>query len=205
MALRVDQGVTGTGGAYVPAHVGNVFAEAGYCGHSFNEGMLRFHDSVSGPAFRELLLSAFPELKRAKADVVAFDWNGRQLIATKEGRRGDPLLKIADIGRGDIMDVTELSRFASGLGNDALIDPTFDADMFQAWKLAVDGDGQGIPFSSCVEFATPLYLGGAESVDNLALIDIQVSWGVGAQIWTQVKNLPAGTPVTIGDATLKRA
>lgn len=205
MALRVDQGVTGTGGAYVPQHVGTVFADAGYCGHSFNDGLLRFHDSVSGPRFREHLITAFPELERAKADVVAFDWNGRQLIATKQGRRGDPLLLIADIGRGDLMEVTELSRFAAGLGNDALIDATFEADVFAAWKFAVDGEGQGIPFASCVEYATPLYLGGSADVENLSLIDMDVSWSLGSQIWTQVRNLPSGTRVTIGDRTLDRS
>jgi hypothetical protein len=204
MPLQRDQGVEGLGGPYVPAHVGRVFVDAGYSGGSFNNGLLRFHDAESGPALREHVLAGFPELKRGKADVVAFDWHGRQVVALKQGFRREAKLVLADIGRGTVEDLADVSTFATGLLNDAVVDALFDQGPFEAWRAHAGEAGEALAFHDCVEFMVPVYLGGSESLENLNRVDMGVAWDLGVQIWSQVKDLPPGTQVTLGQTTATR-
>ena len=95
MALIVDL-VQGNGGRHVPRQGPSEFADAGYCGHSFNQGVIRFHDSQTGPMFRESVFAA------RQADVLAFDWQGCQYLTAKlRGERELMVLK-ADIGVGTL-------------------------------------------------------------------------------------------------------
>lgn len=197
MALRVDPRVTGSGGTFTPAHVGPVFANAGYCGHSFNEGLLRFHDSESGPTFREHVRTAFPELIGVDADVVAFDWQGRQIVTTNQGDPSDPVLVVADIGRGEVGEFGLLSEFTGILREDDLVAQLFNEAFFKSWKESVGASGAGLSFTDCAAFSVPLYLGGQAEAANIELIDMDVNWTIGTQIWEQVRDLPPGTPVSL--------
>lgn len=102
MPLSLDPGVTGGGGRYRTRHIRTAFSDAGYSGHSFNLGLLRFHDSLTAPTYLEHVLTAFPELGGKDADLLAFDWMGRQLVttATQDGAESD--LLIADLGVGEV-------------------------------------------------------------------------------------------------------
>ena len=103
MPLPLDEHTRGTGGPYQPAHVGDRFA--GVAGRSLAEGLLRFHDAATAQLYRPLLLDAFPGLRRVKAAPLAFDWNGRQILATRDGLWAPPYLLRADIGRGEVEDI----------------------------------------------------------------------------------------------------
>ena len=196
MPLRVDNGVQGSGGAYAPGNVGDVFATAGYCGRSFNEGLIRFHDSASAPAFREHVATAFPELARTGADVLAFDWQGRQLVATNNSGTDDTELVVADIGRGEVSEFGSLSQFTNILRHDDLTAQLFEEDLFTGWKQTVGGAGLGLPFTDCVTFTLPLYLGGTNEPTNLEQGDMDMAWTIGAALWEQARDLPPGTPIT---------
>ncbi|RDI33347.1 hypothetical protein [Lentzea flaviverrucosa] len=52
------------------------------------------------------------------------------------------------------------------------------------------------PAGACVGFRTPLFLGAAETVENLEVVDEAVYWTVHGQLWAGVKDLPEGTPVS---------
>lgn len=197
VTLRVDVGVAGTGGVFVPANVGSVFADAGYCGHSFNEGLLRFHDSESAPVFREYVRDAFPAMVSADADVVAFDWQGRQIVATSQGDPSDPVLVVADIGRGEVGEFGTLSEFTGILRHDDMVAEVFAEPFYREWKASVGAPDAGLPFADSVGFSVPLYVGGEYTVGNLELVDTDVLWGIGSQIWAQVRDLPPGTPVRL--------
>lgn len=197
MSLRVDAGVSGAGGTFVPAHVGSVFASAGYCGRSFDEGLLRFHDSESAPTFRDHVREAFPELVSVDADVVAFDWQGRQIVATNQGDGADPVLVVADIGRGEVGEFGKLSEFTGILRHDDMVSQVFAESFFREWKNAVGAPDAGLSFTDSVGFSVPLYLGGEYTVGNLELTDTDMLWGIGSQIWAQVRDVPPGTPIRL--------
>jgi hypothetical protein len=41
----------------------------------------------------------------------------------------------------------------------------------------------------------PLFLGGAGAAGNLELTDLEVYWGLSAQLRTRTRGLPPGTPI----------
>jgi hypothetical protein len=185
MALTVDP-VNGDAGRYVPRRGPASFADGGYCGRSFNQGVLRFHDATTGPNYRELCFAAFPELASIDpdADVLAFDWHGRQYLTALPNGVGDVQVLIADIGAGTLEILVGVVEFAAVLKMDNMRD-FFDGQLYDQWRASVGRPGAGLAFTDCVEFTMPLYLGGAETVDNLQLIDLDVSWTIGAQLKVQ--------------------
>jgi hypothetical protein len=185
MALIVDP-VEGAGGKWTPRRGPSAFADAGYCGHSFNQGLIRFHDAQTGPNYRALCHQAFPELRDLdrKADVLAFDWHGRQYLTAKIKGESDLQIVMADIGTGTLDVLVSTTQFAAVLRLDNVAD-YFDGELYDQWRAAVGHPDAGLAFTDCIEYTVPLYLGGDETLDNLTLIDLDVSWTVGAQIRAQ--------------------
>ncbi|WP_454166805.1 hypothetical protein [Microbacterium lacticum] len=140
---------------------------------------------------------AFPELVAVDADVVAFDWQGRQVVATNQGDPSDPVLVVADIGRGEVGEFGTLREFTAILRHDEMVSQVFAEPFFQEWKAWVGAPDAGLPFTDSVGFSVPLYLGGEHSVANLEQTDTDVLWGIGTQIWAQVRDLPPGTPIRL--------
>ena len=195
MTLRVDPSTRGTGQVYIPQGFPSSFADAGYCGASFNDGHLRFHDSDSGPLYREHVREAFGAALPPDADVLAVDWMGRQIVTSASGAP-DPVLYVADIGTGLVTEFLTLSEFTFALKRDHGA-VAFDEQLYVAWKASVGIVDRVIAFDECVGYATPSFLGGADSVDNLEFGDLDVYWTIGSQIFQQVRDLPPGTPVTL--------
>ena len=187
MPLSVDP-VQGSGDRYVPQRGPAAFADAGYCGHSFNQGLLRFHDSVSGPNFRQLCFDAFPELRKIdrQADVLAFDWNGKQYLTAKVKGEKDPMLLVADIALGSVETLAPVTAFAAVL-KEPNMPEFFSGEVYDQWRAAVGRPEDGLTFTDCVEYTTPFWLGGEDDLTNLQLIDMDVSWTVGAQMLAQAR------------------
>lgn len=197
MTLRVDPSTRGTGQVYIPEGFPSSFADAGYCGASFNDGLLRFHDSDSGPLFREHVHEAFGAALPPDADVLAVDWMGRQVVTAPSGA-ADPVLYVADIGTGLVTEFLTLGELAFALKRDHGA-VAFDEELYLAWKASVGSSDGSIAFEDCVGYATPLFLGGADSVEHLELGDLDVYWTIGSQIFQQVRDLPPGSPVVLSD------
>ncbi|PRI10089.1 hypothetical protein [Leucobacter massiliensis] len=190
-ALIVDQSARGSGGRYVPEGFWPGYADAGYCGASFNGGLIRFHDDVTGPMYRRFLLGAFPQLA-AGTDVLAFDWHGRQ-IATQGG--SDRLL-LADPGTGEVVQFTTVEEFSTALRLDAG-HAALDGALFDAWREHVGRPGGQLPWDGAVAYTVPLYAGGQPGVEQLEFADLEVLWDFTEQLLDQVRDLPPGTPIRI--------
>ncbi|MDR1441183.1 MAG: DUF1851 domain-containing protein [Bifidobacteriaceae bacterium] len=190
MALVVDP-VQGDGGTWVPRRGPRVFADAGYCGRSFNQGVLRFHDSTTGPNYRGLCFDAFPELSAIdrRADVLAFDWNGKQYLTAKVRGQKQVMILVADLGTGSVEPLSDVSTFAGVLKEPNMAE-YFSGDLYDEWRNAVERPEAQLAFTDCVEYTMPLYLGGLDSIENLQLIDLDVSWTIGAQIRSQTPKPP---------------
>lgn len=74
------------------------------------------------------------------------------------------------------------------------MDVALAKSFFHKWKKS---GGASPAHSQCVGFRQPLFLGGADDLDNLELSDIDVYWHLMSQIIEQVRDLPAGTPIAI--------
>jgi hypothetical protein len=182
MTLIVDP-VHSEGSRYVPRRGPKAFADAGYCGRSFNQGLLRFHDAATAQNYRQLCFEAFPQLRRmdARADVLAFDWNGKQyLTATLSNEPGVAVL-VADLATATVERLATVEEFAAVLKLDTMAD-FFDGGLYDEWRTAVGRPGEGLAFNDCVEYTIPLWAGGVDEIANLQLIDLDVSWTIGAQL-----------------------
>lgn len=187
----MDQGIHGGGDRYEPSGIGAVFADAGYCGMSFNDGLVRFHDSASGPTYRAFVNAAFPELE-GRGDVLAFDWHGSQVVT----RPGSEVLWLADPNTGELVEFLSPGEFDQSLKIDAGA-LAFDGELFNRWREHVDRVGARVPWNAAISYRVPLYAGGEEGVERLRFGDLDVLWEVTVQVLDQVRDLPPGTRFTI--------
>jgi hypothetical protein len=51
-------------------------------------------------------------------------------------------------------------------------------------------------FDQCVGYDVPLFLGGADTIENLHVEDIDVYWSLTAQLRAATRNVPPGTPIS---------
>lgn len=204
MPLTVDPTVDNAGGAYVPPNFPTALADAGYCGRSFNQGLIRFHDAESGPEFTELVREAFPEIADPEAGVVAFDWRGRQLVSARDsaadGGWGGMLIHIADLGAGALYEIATPAEFAGALRNGA-IEEALEAQAFSEWRAANGVPTATLAFDECIEYEVPLFLGGDDTLENMSVTDTSVLWTVIGQARAQSRDLPDGSSVVITPPT----
>jgi hypothetical protein len=73
-------------------------------------------------------------------------------------------------------------------------DAALDVDLHQKW-LASGGAEPG--YTQCVGYRKPLFLNGADELENLELSDLEIYWHLMGQLIVMTKNLPPGTPVRI--------
>lgn len=189
-ALLIDEGIAGTGGAYRPDRATTRFAEADYCGRSFNGGLVRFHDSVTGPMFRDYVRQAFPDLV-VGADVLAFDWRGRQVVTQPDS---DQLL-IADPDLGATIEFLTVAEFALILSHDAA-SSVLDGEDLARWIRASDAEDPRIPWSKAVSPRVPAFAGGESGFEDLELSDLEVLWDFTAQVLEKIRDLPPGAHFT---------
>lgn len=190
-ALIVDPNVRGEGGRYVPEGFWAGYADAGYCGASFNGGLIRFHDDVSGPKFRAYVRAAFPALA-PEVDVLAFDWRGRQIVTQGDSEQ----LLLADPGTGEVEEFYTVEEFSTALRIDAGY-AALDGELFDQWRALVERPGAGLPWDAAVSYAVPLYAGGEAGLEHLEFTDLEVLWDFTVQVLDQVRDLPPGTPFRI--------
>jgi hypothetical protein len=158
--------------------------------------LIRFHDAKSAAAFLPHVRHAFPQADVPAARLIAVDWNGRQYLTLDES--DDPMVYRADLGFGEFAELAERSVFDAALSNNA--DEVLERPLFERFREQTGALPSGLAPTDCVEFTRPLYLGGADDVSNMAVIDLDVHWTLGSQIYAQVRDLPPGTP--IGNITI---
>ncbi|MFB2597471.1 T6SS immunity protein Tdi1 domain-containing protein [Herbiconiux sp. P17] len=191
----LDADVDHGGPAYAPRHFTDEFAKAGYSGRSFNKGLLRFHDAHSGPEFLEHIRVAFPSIADPHASAIAFDWMGRQIVCARTKKRfgwTDARLLLADVDFAqldELGDPDSLSRVLSnGQYRHALAEP-----QFESWREATGT--AALAFDECVEYTIPPFIGGAQTQENMAVMNTSVHWGIVSQLVAKTRGLAPGTPL----------
>jgi hypothetical protein len=160
------------------------------CGRRFRRGLYRLHDAVGEASAKEAIDETFP-LDTHRFAPFGCDWLGRQfaLDASNPGT-----VALLDPGAGEILEVqADLLDFH----NSELVDHSDAAlasDFFEAWQ-ATQRAPADLVAGQCVGYRLPLFLGGADEVENLERADIAVYWSMCAQLWHRVNRIPHGGPV----------
>jgi hypothetical protein len=164
-----------------------------FAGCSFENGLYRIHDAVTGPQSASLIGDAFPRFS-SRACPFGYDWLGRQ-FAADSGRRegGEPLVLLLEPGTGEALEIPfTFAAFHEELA--ALQESALASSFFASWAGA---NPRCVPLSAtqCAGYKIPLFLGGQDTVENLEVIDIDVYWSLSGQLRSGVRVLPPGTSI----------
>jgi hypothetical protein len=163
------------------AHTGWTRLMGSHGGSTFELGLYRLHSEESSETAREDLQEGFPQL-RNEIDLFGYDWLGRQFGVRRQVPR---TVLMFEPGSGQVLDIpTSFAEFHDSelvdFRNDALA-----ADFFATWSSR-HRDAVPLPFDQCVGYRIPLFLGGADDLDNLEVTDLSVYLSLSAQMWAQL-------------------
>lgn len=161
-------------------------------GGTFNHGLYRVLRSDQVAATGQALEGVFPEY-RGRIVPFAFDWLGRHFASDLARlENGEPLVLMLEVGAGEAMMVpasigdfhnVELVQHA----DDALATP-----FWEQWRRLRPGD---LAFSECAGYKVPLFLGGADVVANLDVIDVAVYVDICGQLRSKTRFLLPGQSI----------
>ncbi|MGX9899075.1 T6SS immunity protein Tdi1 domain-containing protein [Arthrobacter sp. SA17] len=160
-----------------------------FSGASFAGGLYRIHDDQTGPLALTLIAQAFPEFA-ARACPFGFDWLGRQFTVDL-GRivEGQPLVLLLEPGTGEVL---EIPASFSVFHDEELIeyaDVALAREFFAVWS-AVNSDSLPLRRDQCAGYRVPLFLGGADTAENIELSDLEVYWSICGQLRLGSMRLP---------------
>jgi hypothetical protein len=166
---------------------------SGVCnGASFDGGLYRLLAVEHIPSWSALGVAAFAEFS-GRIECFAYDWLGR-LFAVDSRRlvEGQPGVVMLEPGTGEALEIpanyltfhcSELIEFAEA---------ALARDAYDAWHKR---DPQPLKSTECVGYKAPLFLGGADTVDNMERTDMHVYWDICTQLLKQTRPLPDGTQI----------
>lgn len=144
-------------------------------GVTFRHGIYRVHTAESAATAKAMANEMFTGIDDSKF-FFAVDWKGRQYCWSADvksvfiyepayGEAFDPEMSVAEFHNRLLFE-----------DDGELLCP----GEFEQWR---DASGvTDLPFDKCVGLTVPLFLGGAEDLDNLSMTDIEVYWSLTAQL-----------------------
>lgn len=164
------------------------------------DGAYRLHRDADIARYTNCAVEVFPRKARQIACFGA-DWMGRQFALDRSRMAGgEPQVTLLDPETQEIFEIPcGYREFHTGelFGHP---NETVNHDRFKEWLAS---GGQSPNYGECVSFKVPLFLGGADTFDNLTVSDLEVYWTINGQILAQIGDLPMGTdigPFSISDA-----
>lgn len=155
----------------------------GLAGTTLGQGLYRFHTRSSAAAADALVDAAYPDFT-GRVACFGMDWLGRQFsLDTTRGTPENPevLLFDVDVGAGEALEIpTPFSAFHDEELTE-YTDGALASEFFEQWLRA---HPDSIAFDQCVGYTIPLFLGGADDLGNLELIDLDVYWTLTGQLRT---------------------
>lgn len=161
-------------------------------GKSFADGIYRVFSSSEIPGVTKQVEEVFREYE-GKITVFACDWLGRYFaVDSRRTDSGFPEILMLETGAGEAMQIpVGIHIFHS----EELVEYTEDAlaaNFFAQWKSI---SSEVIDLSSCVGYKIPLFLGGADTVENLELIDRAFYTDICGQLRRQTLELKDGQSI----------
>ncbi|MFG2818884.1 hypothetical protein ACGFX4_05590 [Kitasatospora sp. NPDC048365] len=157
-------------------------------GTTLADGLYRFHTADSAASANAACAELVPGFAE-RYGVFAFDWLGREFAVNTE----DGTVAAVDFGSDEFLEselsLDEWHDVVAAEADDLLL-----LAQYLEWRAANPQTGP-LAFDQVVCHRHPLFLGGADEVDNLELSDKDVHRTLFTQIAVQVRDLPPGTPI----------
>lgn len=196
---RFKSAYTATAGAAEPSPhgpdfgvpgLGAIFSELG--GRTYNHGLYRVLRSEQVAAATQAMEGVFPEY-RDRVVPFGFDWLGRHFASDlKRVENGQPLVLMLEVGAGEAM---EIPASVMGFHNTELVNYADDALAVPFWRQWRSLNPADLVFTDCVGYKVPLFLGGADVVDNLEVIDASVYVEICGLLRRKARSLATGQSI----------
>ncbi|MDQ0710504.1 hypothetical protein QFZ52_003156 [Arthrobacter woluwensis] len=167
---------------------------AEFAGATFDGGLYRVHDDISGPQAMELIGDAFPECTH-RVVPFGYDWLGNQ-FAVDYGRivEGQPQVLLFVVGTGEAL---RIPVSFTAFHEEEVVDDSEAAlasEFFYTWS-APNTDTLPLRRDQCLGYRIPLFLGGQDEERNLEITDLEVYWSHTGQLRVSTLDLPPGTSI----------
>lgn len=145
-----------------------------YAGTTFNNGVYRIHNSISGPAAQANMEAMFPEYKN-KFLLFGFSWLGKQYARSTTN---PSWIYLFDILENEVYSAEGTINFF----HDTIVCEAdiLEEQTFKEWLVLHNRTSIG--FSQCVEYEHPLFLGGKDEISNQSLTDMDVYLSITSQL-----------------------
>ncbi len=163
-----------------------------YGGVSFNKGLYRVMTTETMGLAHLFVSDAFPSFSE-RDRVFAYDWLGRIFaldLMRLEG--GLPLVLLFDPSAGEVL---EISSNLATFHDSELVDHGEEALAVTFHKQWLAKGGLVPNQNQCIEYKSPLFLGGKDTIENLDLSDLDVYWTLSGQLIRKTRGLPLGTQI----------
>lgn len=163
-------------------------------GTSFERGLYRVVRASDIDEWNARVAVAFPEF-RERVTCFGFDWLGRVFAVDANRLEGGlPGVVMFEPGTGEAL---EIPCNISSFHDEELIeyaDAALAKNLHGQWLA----NGRQPPkYDQCVGYKKPLFLSGADELENLETSDIDVYWHLLGQLILKAKGLPPGTPIYV--------
>lgn len=161
-----------------------------FAGASFNSGVYRVHTLKDRAKWTRLVAEAFPKFA-GNFSVFGYDWVGRQFaLDALRQENGQALVVLFDPGFGEALKIP--GTFES-FHEKVLIEMSEAALLGKVFQQWLDFGNRAPAPAECVGHKVPMLLGGVDEFSNYELTDMEVYWGLNAQLIAQTRNQPDGT------------
>lgn len=161
-------------------------------GRTFKQGLYRVLRADQLTESREAMERVFPEF-RDRIEPFAFDWLGRH-FALDRGRvaNGSAQVLMLEVGVGEAM---QIPASVADFHNVELVEYADDALSVPFWRRWYECNPADLAHSECVGYKVPLFLGGADELPNLELIDLSVYVEMCGQLRHKIRALAPGQTI----------
>jgi len=141
-------------------------------GTDFGDGLYRVMTEQGSIQAKRYLNTAFPELEN-RLDPFGVDWLGRIFSV----RSDQKTIVLAEPGTAELLDIPlelfDFHKIELAHHSDAALAESF----YMQWST-----------DQCVSYRKPLFLGGADVIDNLELSDMDVYWTLTSQMIAKLRH-----------------
>lgn len=168
------------------SQIDNKVSELFIChgGESFNNGIYRIIPFDKMRYWNNLVSSVFPN-HRSRILCFAVDWLGRVFaVDLARNEDGFPGVLLLEPGTAEAL---EIPCNIESFHDSELIEyqeEALAASFYQEWLKC---GGKPPAFDQCIGYKTPLYLGGSDTLDNLAVSDLDVYWTIAGQLIQKIR------------------
>jgi hypothetical protein len=159
-------------------------------GSNFGSGIYRLYDVAEVNYWTKAVIAAFSEY-RGRVICFGRDWLCNQFcLDCSNVNQGQVPVLLFEIATGQVLRIPEtFDSFHEKL----LIEEPNAAVAKRLFVEWIRKDRRPLESRECVGYRVPLFLGGADELENLERMDVEVYWSLTEQLLEKSRNLPMGT------------